>query len=195
MSHRAKRRKGARGAAMVEAAFMLPMFVLLWYVALYAHNMNSKQIGFNLQTRSDAWAYAMANCGGGSGSGPAVTVMPQFQQQPSFNYSGQSTPSFSNIVSGGGGGAASYMSAIGGVLSSFPFFTDPNGEQSTQQTQVSFRMPQTYGGDMSTGTTPVGSKMTLFCNEKPQTGDIKNVIGDIFNAIFGMLQAVMKLPV
>ena len=56
------RRRHQRGAAMVEAAFMLPMFVILFFTTMYLHNLNAKQIALNMTTREAAWSYAMANC-------------------------------------------------------------------------------------------------------------------------------------
>jgi len=176
--HRAARRH-ERGAAMVEAAFMMPMFVMLFFTSIYAHNLNAKQISLNLTTRAQSWALAMYNCSKGPGSPEGETL-----QAANSGGSGEPTqitlkstnPSTSgsaamSALSGGSimGMMSTFMGMATGILSGL--FPDPPGSQSQVKDSVSWRMPNLYNGAGvgQTNSTPVQQTVTLVCNEQAKT--------------------------
>src|SRR5215472_10225038 len=77
---RARRRK--RGVALVEAAACMPLFVVLWFSILYAHNLFATKMGVNAAARAQAWGFAMGNCGM-SGS-PNPTATPGLSGKPKY---------------------------------------------------------------------------------------------------------------
>jgi hypothetical protein len=77
-----RRLRRQRGAALVEAAFMFPMFVICFYAIIYMHTFYATQIDANMLSRQYAWGDSMNNCGGGPGDA-TDTDTPNSLQNPS----------------------------------------------------------------------------------------------------------------
>jgi hypothetical protein len=184
-----------RGAALVEAAFMLPMFVILFYASLYAHNLGYNHIKMNRQARETAWAYAMANCGdkadeevevlpqvnAGGGSGEATKVSPM-PDGPAAQNSGDG---ISGMVQGLEGTIAD---AVAGL------FPNPNGAQGVGTQNLSWREPNLYNGNGvgfaglgGSNTTTITESVTIFCNQAAKDGGAVNVLEDIGSSILSAL--------
>jgi hypothetical protein len=184
------RRHGERGTALVEAAFMMPMFVILFFTSLYLHNLNSKQISLNISTRANAWAFAMSNCNKGPAS-PESESLPvgssgnatQMQMQGSSSGSGLSAASAALGAGSVTGAISSAMSGITSLLASV--FADPEGSQSKSNVALSWRLPNVYEGGATDGprTTNVHQTVTVACNEQAENGSIVTAVEDIICVI------------
>jgi hypothetical protein len=185
-----------RGAAMVEAAFMMPMFVLLFFTSIYAHNLYAKQIALNMTSRSQAWSLAMYNCSKGpgspegetlgaadsGGSGEATTI-----SLNAGSGSSDSSSATSGALNGGSvsGAATSAISGVTSMISSI--FPNPSGSQSVQNGSVSWRAPNLYnpGDNGGIQSTQVTQTVTIVCNEQAQNGNICTAIAAVVGA-FGV---------
>jgi Flp pilus assembly protein TadG len=191
------RRRNQRGAAMVEAAFMLPMFVILFFTTLYLHNLNSKQIALNNTARESAWSYARANCGivldadsevydsVDSGGDAASTIA-------TTNGSNEAGSAASTAFSAGSvtGGMAAFVSTVTTAISSV--FPNPTGSQKKSNDTVAWNMVNLYAngssGSQTTQTpTPVAQTVTVYCDEAPQDGSLGKVISDFMGFVKSLI--------
>jgi len=190
------RSRRTRGAAMVEAAFMMPMFVILFFTSLYAHNLNAKQISLNMTTRASAWALAMYNCSKGPASDEGETLQAANSggtgEPQTISLSGGSGNDASNAASSafsGGSVSGALSSVMSGITSAIAsVFPNPQGSQSQIHDTVSWRMPNVYveGGSTSgPNSTPVGQTVTVVCNEQAVDGSIGQAVKDIICAVTG----------
>jgi hypothetical protein len=205
------RRGHKRGAAMVEAAFMFPMFIILFFAMIYAHNYGATQIETNSQARSLAWNDAMANCNLGPASDEREDLPTNSNTAPSTNvgnFTGLSGQSSTTTVSTSanttlklnasandsstgvsqalsGGNIEGGLSGIIGIVVNFvaQIFPDPEGAQASSSGTISWRLPNNYTGDDPTNSTTRSQKVTIMCNEKALEGKITNVI----SAVKGLL--------
>jgi hypothetical protein len=170
---------------MVEAVAIMPVFVILFFTAVYAHSWGSKQIDLNSQSRQAAWVLAMANCNV-SGQNDSETL-------PNSN-TGGSSPNVITLANSSPNEASSAAhsafsaGSVTGWMSSFlstvtsaiaGIFPNPQGSQMNKTDTVNWRMPNNYSGANPTNSTPVQGNMTVMCNEAPMDGSIINVISDI----------------
>lgn len=182
---RRARRRHQRGTALVETAFMLPMFVILWYGSLYVHSLGSKYIQVNSDARADAWQTAMANCGVhhdeeteklpaalGGGTGLAGS-----------GGAGSSSAVSTALKNGNSAGALSgFVNTFTSILSSV--FPNPNGSTVLKTQTISWREPDLYDhSGMSPKSTTVKGTTTVVCNEAPMNGSISNVISGVVSLI------------
>jgi len=187
------RRRHQRGAAMVEAAFMMPMFVILFFTSIYFHNLNAKQIALNMVTRQAAWVYAMANCGVtkdadsevydqvDSGNGSASQIQTE-------NGSNQAQNAASTAFNGGSvtGAMTSFIQPITSMLSSI--FPNPMGSQMQKKDSVTWSMPSaSWSQGAAAQSTPVQQTVTVYCDEAPQNGSIWNVIKDFMSFVSSLI--------
>jgi hypothetical protein len=185
------RRHHERGVALVEAAFMLPMFVILWYASLYVHSLGSKYIGINTLARQDTWQTAMANCG--------VNGEQETEVLPASLSTGINLPS-----TGGGDTINAVVGAlkngnIAGALAGFVntftaalanAFPSPKGAHFTKTATVSWRVPDLYDhSGMNNETTNLKYSYTVVCNIAPENGSISNVAGAIVAIIESMVHS------
>jgi hypothetical protein len=195
-------RRHQRGATLVEAAFMMPMFVILFFTSIFFHNLNAKQITLNVTTRAQAWTYAMHNCRAGEGQdeheipfAPASVAAPPsvatsgaaFQIQMRGNGSG-GLSSVNSALSAGPimNGISSVMGPIANFLSSI--FADPQGSESFIADGVNWRMPNLYSKgniDGANKNTPVQQTVIIACNEQAENGSVGNALSEIESAIGG----------
>jgi len=170
---RTSARTSKRGAALVEAAFMMPMFVILFYASLFAHNLSNTYIKASQLARANAWAYAMANCGdtasdnvevmppvetSGAGAATKVSPMPDNPTTP---------PGNGNFLSG-------MVGTIFGDISSL--FPNPNGSQSVQTNSLNWRMPNLYNQTDGGSTSTVKRSVTIDCNNVANDGGAVNTL-------------------
>jgi hypothetical protein len=164
---------------MVEAACVSLLFVIIWYAAVYAHNLGSTAAKLNSEAREQAWNYAMANCDQGQGDSPTTPA----------DWGATESPGPLNPVPGNPpkqpkkqGGNSSVMNAIEGFLGKL--FVNPEGSLSIENGAVRFRVP-----DYSHKSTPSTMKnmkvqVLVYCNEKAQNGSITQILGMIFGDLF-----------
>ncbi len=176
-------RRGQRGAALVEAAFMLPMFLILFFGSLFANNLGLAYINMSQTSRANAWAFAMANCGnasktgaseleneppvvtGGAGQATKVSPMPD---NPSATVPGLSSiPGVGSMLSGLSGTIASTVDKI---------FPNPDGSTATNSLNLKWREPNNYKKTDDGGTTTVTRTVTVFCNNRGEDGGAWNTI-------------------
>ncbi len=173
-------RASERGAALVEAAFMMPMFVILFYASLFAHNLSNTYIKASQQARANAWAYAMANCGDtasdnvevlppvdteGAGAATKISPMPDDPTTP---------PGNGNFLSGMAG------TIFGDISGLFP---NPNGSQSVQTKSLNWRMPNLYYDTDAGTTSTVKRSVTVDCNNVANDGGAVNTLALIGKSI------------
>lgn len=204
-----RRHARERGAAMVEAAFMFPMFIILFFSIIYAHSFSATKIDEAAQARELAWSNAMSNCvegGGGSdsetlptmesslsltkgnfratGSPSTISMSTTSNSQLPLNGEASSTQTgVSQAISGGAIEGA--LSGIVGMLLNTvaDIFPDPNGAQGVTTGAVSWRLPNNYANMDPSNSTSITHTVTVMCNEKPQNGDVKTVVADLVGDI------------
>jgi len=203
-----RRRQRERGAAMVEAAFMFPLFIILFFSLIYAHSYTGTKIDEATQARELAWTNAMSNCGttGDSETEQLPDNTPSLSlthgnfvathqtssiamtttsnpQQPMNGESNSTQTGVSQSIAGGSieGAFSGLLSMVLGAVSDL--FPDPNGAQGLSKTAISWRMPNNYNGSDPSNSTTVTQTVTVMCNEKPQNGTVLTVIEDFFGDI------------
>jgi hypothetical protein len=210
-SFRARLRRGQSGAAMVEAAFMFPMFVILWFSIVYAHAFSSTQIDTNTQSRELAWTDAMSNCNTPGyqeketlpqnndslsvtrntwTSTTATTTIAVSTNETASALS--ATPSSSNAsdamkaaVSGGSLEGA-FGALIGPVLNAIAsILPSPKGAKAVSRGPVSWRMPNTYAGLDPSNSTTMKQTTTVTCNIAPINGGLSGLFDEIKGAVGG----------
>ena len=183
-----KRRRAQRGAALVETAFMLPMFVILWYGSLYVHNLGKNYIKVNSQARADAWQTAMANCG----------VPPKGAETEHLP---ASLGGVGAVYGGGGNDVGAVKTALqnsnpGGAIGAFvsgftsalaSAFPAMQGATSLKTTAVSWREPDLYDHSETGSSVLVKGTTSVVCDLAPEDGTIANVAGAIVSIICGMV--------
>jgi hypothetical protein len=177
---RARSRARSRGTALVEATVILPVFVILWFTVLYAHNVADAKIRMVTASRATAWGYAMGNCG--SSGDPSPTPTPDVlgtRIDPLME-----APGVGSILSSGGGG---FMSAITGIVSSMFSSVVPLAKDFDSRTTgtavVSYRIPNVYTGDPGIGSRAEVGTVSVACNEAPQNGSLEGVLKMVWNAV------------
>jgi hypothetical protein len=165
---------------MVEAVAILPVFVVLWFAVLYAHNVADAKMRMVAGSRAIAWGYAMGNCGNSGDPNPTPTPSIAGQKVDPM----MSAPGVGSMLSSGGGG---WMSAITGIMSNavsnaVPLAKDYDSTWTMNQT-VSYRMPNNYTGDPGIGTHMVTGKVTVSCNEAPLNGNLIGILKMVWNAV------------
>jgi hypothetical protein len=183
-----KSRRGERGAAMVEAAFMFPMFLILWFAAIAAYKIPASVIDLNSKSRSDAWARAMNNCSAATSDDP--------EQYPASWGNAVSSPLtnepdigslFSSAMSSGsvGGIVGGVVNAITGALAEI--IPNPTGSASTYQNTVNWRMSNRYANTDNASSTKLARTVTIVCDGGVQDGSVWNALTDLVGAIIGLI--------
>ncbi len=182
---RVRARRGKRGVALVESAAVLPLFVIMWFVTITAHEIGlekAKQINV---ARGNAWGYAMANCGDTGSSNPTKTPSGVTANQGRIDPMFQMPPIGQMASSGGMGG---WMSAIVSVISGFvqeivPLAHDWDTQDIENKT-VNYRIPDNYkGGGKNASAHTVTGNVVVTCNEAPFNGDLISALKWVWNAI------------
>jgi hypothetical protein len=204
-----RQRQHERGAALVEAAFMFPMFIILFFSVIYAHSFTATKIDEATQARELAWNNAMTNCVQGGGGSDSETL-PDLETSLSLtrgNFKGTGTPStigmnttskpltpmngeagstqagVTQSISGGSIEGA-FAGIVGMLLDTVAkIFPDPNGAQGVTTGSVSWRLPNNYAHTDPNNSTSLTHTVTVYCNEAPQDGSVKTVVGDLVGDI------------
>jgi hypothetical protein len=188
---RKARRRRERGAALVEAAFMLPMFVILWYGSLYVHSLGSTYIKVNTSARQDAWQTAMSNCGVRFSSNSEVlpASLGGVVTLPDTGGDGATASAIAAALKSG-----NIIGALAGFVNTFTaeisvLFPNPNGASFVSTAGVSWRVPNLYdhtgAGERNT---TVSGAATVVCNEAPINGSILGVAVGLVNLILSIVQ-------
>jgi len=198
-----------RGAAMVEAAFMFPMFIILFFSIIYAHSFSATKIDEATQARELAWSNAMSNCvqgGGGSDSetlpdmetslaltkgnfratGSPSTIAMNTTSNPQLPMNGEASSTQAGVSQAIAGG--SIEGALGGIVGMLlnavsDIFPDANGAQGVTSGAVSWRLPNNYANSDPSNSTTITHTVTVMCNEKPQNGSVETVVADLVGDI------------
>jgi cytoskeletal protein RodZ len=208
---RQKQRGRQRGAAMVEAAFMFPMFVIMFFSIVYAHSFSSTQIDANTQSRQLAWNDAMSNCTK-TGSADQEQLPPNatsltvshgnFESTNSSNpittntnetnsklnktsTSSDTTNAMQSAMSGGSLEGA-FGAILGPILNAVAsILPDPEGAQATAKANISYRLPNNYAGLNPNNSTTISQITTIPCNLAPQAGGLAGIFNEIKGAVSG----------
>jgi hypothetical protein len=200
----ARSRRGQRGAAMVEAAFMFPMFVILWFSIVYAHSFSSTQIDANTQSRELAWTDAMANCNKAgyqeketlpaqndslavtrntwtSTTAPTTIAVGTSESAGALSATASSSNAGDAMGAAVAGGSleGAFGALIGPVLNAIAgILPSPQGAKAIATGPVSWRMPNTYAGlDPSNSTT---------MNIAPINGGLSGLFDEVKGAVGGL---------
>jgi hypothetical protein len=185
---RTRSRRGERGAALVEAAFMFPMFLILWFAAITAYKIPASVIDLNTKSRSDAWALAMDNCGAHTSNDP--------EQYPQAWGNATSAPLtnepdivtlFKSAMKAGGVGGI-----VGGVVNVLTaalaeVIPNPTGSASTYQSSVHWRMSNRYANTDVAHSTKLSRTVTIVCDNGVQNGDLWNALTDVAGAVLDLI--------
>jgi len=158
---KARARRRARGAALVETVVVVPVFILLFAGMLFFHHVIAKNQQTQLTARNAAWQSAMSGCSGG----PKVT-----------------TPDFSSLMDGAPGSEVSLTAASGQATGSSA------GSVTVSVLGSGHTTAEQSGGLLFTQ--QVHSKAIVMCNAHTQPGDIPGAFrwfmnGDLISNIFG----------
>jgi hypothetical protein len=183
-----KRRRAQRGAALVETAFMLPMFVILWYGSLYVHNLGKNYVKVNTLARADAWQTAMANCGvppKGAESEHLPTSLGGVG--PVYGGGGNDTNAVTTAVrnSNPGGAISAFVNSFTTALANA--FPAMSGSTFLKTNKVSWREPDLYDHSETGSSVKVKGTTSVVCDLAPEDGTISNVAGALVSIISSMV--------
>jgi hypothetical protein len=160
VAHR-RERASERGAALVEAALVIPVFIVLLLGMLFLHDAVANTQRSQLAARDQAWTAAMASCK----SGPEVTQ-----------------PDLTSRMSGAAGSEASLTAVAGEATGS----ADAQVKVSTVGSGPS-AISKSGGSSFLQG---IHSHVSVMCNATTAPGDIPQVLhwlvfGSDLGALFG----------
>ena len=202
---------GEQGTAMVEAAFMFPMFIIMWFSIVYAHAFSATEIDTNTQSRELAWNDAMGNCNktgdseketlpgnlgslsssagnwqSTSSSTPTVTNTSDLAQKLSGTASSSSAHDATKAAIAGGSLEGAFGALLNPILTAVAsILPDPEGEQAIARANVSWRMPNNYNGMDPTNSTPIRQTTTVPCNLAPLNGGLSGLFNEVKGAVGG----------
>ena len=210
------RRRAQRGAAMVEAAFMFPMFIILFFSVIYAHSFSATKIDEATQARELAWTNAMGNCGKtgdaiiekipdqvsdlsvtrGNFTGVEQTSQIAIQtttspQSPMNGESSSTKSGVSEAIAGGSieGAFGNIANMLVGVVADL--FPDPDGAQGVGTGTVSWRLPNNSAASDPTNSTKLTQTVTVMCDETVQNGSVLTVVKDLIGDIGGFVSGAL----
>jgi hypothetical protein len=180
----ARRHKvGSRGAALVEAAFIFPMFIILFFGALYFHNAWFKKFDVIAQARSESWAYAMSACGK---NGEDNTEKFSGVKANKGTLTMTDTVNNNMVSQLAGGGFTGFLSGLGSYISSLPIFLNPEAADSAHSGTVDYRQRDIYDKTVANSTTTLNYEAVVVCNIDPANGNLWEVVKMIFGWVKGM---------
>ncbi len=163
---RCVKRGSLRGAALIEALVVIPFFILTLAALIFAGSVYSTKLKAMREAKSQAWSYAMSNCGeAGNGSiGDAR------------NWSGATQSYDGNPTSGV---SMSGANAAQGAQGTSSLRRDVNAAVAT--VEYSTR------SDLQIGSHEVRPKATerVMCNEPPYDANLSNVMSRAFSTLTG----------
>jgi hypothetical protein len=153
-------RRHERGAVLVEAAVVIPSFVILFGGMLFLHHVIREQQRVMAEAKNEAWSYAMASCQGDGDGLPQVPFTSTMPGAPGADITlkdslGQSNAAASNSVE---------VSVLGGGPSPV---AEGNGLFSFSQT--------------------VSAHAAVYCNNQTAAGDIGGVFDWLISNVKGLL--------
>jgi Flp pilus assembly protein TadG len=151
-------RRGERGAAMVEAAVVVPFFVIVFLALGYVGATYSAKMRTISEARQGAWTYALANCAGNPPDTSKQDAGPM-GSDPNMDPSASSK----------------YGSAPGADTITKGF----NMAVSTSKRDV------LINGQSGGKTQTVQTTTRMVCNEKPMDGDLHGVLKTAWGILTG----------
>jgi len=162
---------------MVEAAFMFPMFVILWFSVVYAHAFSSTQIDTNTQSRELAWTDAMSNCN--KQGYQEKETLPDNNDSLSVTRNTWTSTSATTTIAVSTNETASALSATPSSSNA------SHGAKAVSRGPVSWRMPNTYAGLDPSNSTTMSQTTTVTCNIAPINGGLSGLFDEIKGAVSG----------
>ncbi len=154
-------RKRQRGAVLVEAAVVIPTFIVLLGAMLFLHHVVREQQRVAKDARNRAWGYAMGSC---RGSGNGVP-------QPDFTSTMPGAPGSAKLQDDLGTASASESGTVS-------VSSDGSGGGLVAGTGL-FAFSQT-----------VSAHTVVFCNDQVEPGDIGGVFHWLLDNIQGLFGGV-----
>jgi TadE-like protein len=156
-STRRVRRSSSRGAALTEAAVVIPFLLLMFAGIMYVGKMYETKMLVMKTTKQAAWAYAMCNCGEkGDPTNNVCRASDSITGGKGGSSSGTPSGFDSGTVSKGGSGPGADVATKG------------FGSSSAQWSQ-----PVVSDVFMGSTTKNMKSQTVVMCNEAPHDGDLK----------------------
>lgn len=161
-------RRGSRGAAMVEAAVVIPVMVSFLAVIGVMKNGYDRKITQNQQTRSQVLDYASHNC-----------------QSTTISYSGTSQSSSTGVNAGGASaGEATADGAQASVGSPKASGIMAKAEVKSETSSVGDRRSGIKGRGLTLLVR--GENSVALCNEEPQDGSLGGAFSYARNKLSGL---------
>jgi hypothetical protein len=151
------RRRGKRGAALVEAVVVIPFFIIIFASILFVGNLYKEKMRVMRLTKESAWAYAMENCGN-AGDGMTTTGIPRSEDAPGGG-PGASEPADTGDANLGDSEKA------GGDMAGL-------ASKDYGSSQAQMKSSVTADGYIGGLTKDVTSHTRVMCNEAPYNGDL-----------------------
>jgi hypothetical protein len=169
----ARSRARSRGAALVEAAVVLPVMVAMLGLSMMMYQAYSTKLVSNQQIRSEVLDYASHNCksqtitysGNSKGGGSVAT--------------GQGGVGSNDSISGGAVGASGGSAKTSGIMA--------KSEVSYTEKNINNPKPSAALKGKGLNLKVNGEKSTALCNEEPEDGNIGGVFSYAKNKLSSIL--------
>jgi hypothetical protein len=164
-----RHRQSTRAAAMVEAAVVIPVMVSFLAVIGLMKNGYDRKVMMNQQTRSQVLDYASHNC-----------------KSQTITYSETSTGGGGSVATNGNTGAGDEYSSGGVAQVGSPSTSGIMAKAAVnyQSTSVGSTRAGIKGRGLALQVR--GEKSTALCNEEPQDGDFRGILGYAKSKIGGL---------
>ena len=168
---RLERRRGQRGAAMVEAAVVIPVMLVFLGLTMWVHNSYDEKLASQTSTRAQVLYYGSHNC--------EEEVPEEMSQQLGTKTSGtgnSATPQNSDPNGGASTGTKEPPTAEGGLKRSWAL-AYTHRDTSVGGSAVQDRTKQTF-------TVPITADSEVACNEKRFDNN--------WTAVFGFIKSFIR---
>jgi hypothetical protein len=132
---------------------------------------------------------------GANATFPVNTIAGSGDHQKLSQEASDASTGVGSAISGGSvtGAAGLLVNEVVGFIAGF--FPDPQGAQGASSASFSWRLPmpvydQTGGANYNAQQRTTGQQVTIMCNEKPQNGSPKTVIGDVASAAISAIESM-----
>ena len=172
------KRKYQRGAALVEAAIVAPIFAMFWLMMIHISGVYQYKIETSQESRYASFYRATNGCDGTTGAGAYHEANTVDGDGPSQTMGSGGMPS----TNGTGGSLGNVNGAQGNDSQLVATATSDATWSYTNGASV-----DTAAGHFSLSSQQVETQSSVVCNEKPQginvVGYLGNVVGEITSAI------------
>lgn len=141
-----------QGTASIEAVIMLPFFIIVWGLLLFAVDVYQHKINAGLQARDCGWSFAQTGC---------ETLPPSCSEEPVDEFDTGDSASSSEITTALSG--ASEIPVVGDLLTGA--LQGIFGKLRIAETELDVQRPQVLGAT----TVHTTGSFAIMCNERPRT--------------------------